>query len=100
MAGSGRSKTSQSKHDSKVLTEAKKLKREQYDVSADIAGYKKPPSRGGYRPDILATKGNKEVIIEVETPDSVDSPRDIAQQGAFHRVARKPGVKFKRIITK
>ena len=100
MPGSGRTKTSQSKHDNKVLAEAKKLKREQYNVSADIAGYKKPPSRGGYVPDIIAKKGNEEIIIEVETVDSADSARDLAQQGAFQRAARKPGVKFKRIIAK
>lgn len=100
MTGSGRTKASQSKHNNKVLAEAKKLEREQYNVSADIAGYKKPPSRGGYVPDIVAKKGKEEFIIEVETPDSVNSPRDIAQQGAFQRAARKPGVKFKRIIAK
>jgi len=100
MAGSGRSKNGQSKHDNKVLAEAKKLKQEQYNVSADIAGYKKPPRRGNYIPDIVARKGQSEIIIEVETVDSANSERDLAQQGAFHRAARKPGVKFKRIIVK
>jgi len=100
MAGSGRPKASQSKHDNKVLAEAKKLKQEQYNVYADIAGYKKPPSRGGYIPDVLAKKGQNEIIIEVETVDSANSERDLAQQGAFQRAARKPGVKFKRIIVK
>lgn len=100
MPGSGRTKTSQSKHNQEVLKEAKELKREKYNVYADIEGYKKPPSRGGYVPDIVATKGNEEIIIEVETVDSVNSARDLAQQGAFQRAARRPGVKFKRIIAK
>jgi hypothetical protein len=100
MSGSGRPKASQSKHDAKVLAEARKLQREQYDVSADIAGYKKPPRRGNYIPDVVAKKGQKEIIIEVETVDSANSERDLAQQGAFQRAARKPGVKFKRIIVK
>ena len=100
MAGSGRTKAGQSKHNNKVLEEAKKLKRERYDVCADIEGFKKPPRQGNFIPDIVATKGNEEIIIEVETVDSANSPRDIAQQGAFQRAARRPGVKFKRIIAK
>lgn len=98
MAGSGRPKASQGKHNQEVLKEAKELKREKYSVYADIEGYKKPPRRGGYIPDIVAKKGKKEIIIEVETVDSANSPRDLAQQEAFKRAAGKSGAKFKRKI--
>ena len=90
---------SQSKHNQKVSQEAEKYKRKGYKVSADIAGYTKPPRRGSYIPDIIAAKGDEEIIIEVETVDSANSPRDF-QQGAFKRAARRSGAKFKRIVAK
>ena len=51
-----------------------------YHVRADVPGYRKPPTIGGYTPDILARKSGQETMVEVETPDSVNSPRDIAQE--------------------
>lgn len=98
MAGSGRTKARQSKHNSEVLRIAKESKNKGYKVQADIKGYPKPSKRGRYRPDVIATKGNEEIIIEVETVDSANSPRDLAQQEAFKRAARKSGAKFKRKI--
>lgn len=98
MAGSGRPKASRSKHNQGVLKEAKELKRRKYSVYADIEGYKKPPRRGRFIPDIIAKKGNEEIIIEVETTDSANSPRDLAQQEAFRQAAKKSGAKFRRKI--
>ena len=100
MAGSGRTKARQSKHNSEVLRIAKESKNKGYKVQADIKGYPKPPKRGRYIPDIVVTKGKGETIIEVETVDSANSPRDIAQQKAFKQAARRSGAKFKRIIVK
>lgn len=84
-----RSKSSQSKHDAKVRELAKKLKQQGFDVNADVSGYAKPKTLGGYRPDIIATKENQRKILEVETPDSVDSSRDLKQQAAFKRIAQQ-----------
>jgi hypothetical protein len=98
MAGSDRTKAGQSKHDREVLKIARELKKEDYKVQADIKGYPKPSKRGLYRPDVIATKGKKEIIVEVETVDSANSPRDLAQQKAFKRAAEKSGAKFKRKI--
>jgi len=100
MSRSGRGQANQSKHDRKVREIAKDYEARGYNVSADVPGYPKPPTIGGYKPDVLARKGGQETIVEVETPDSVDSTRDIAQQGAFRRAARRNEKRhYKRIIT-
>ncbi|MBA7604143.1 hypothetical protein ES703_11262 [subsurface metagenome] len=101
MSGSGRGKASQSKHDRMVEKVAQDYETRGYDVSADVEVYPQPPTIGGYRPDIVATKGGHETIVEVETPDSMNSSRNIAQQGAFRRAARRSeGRHYKRIVTK
>ena len=101
MPGSGRGQSSQSKHDRKVQQIARDYKARGYNVSADAAGYPQPPTIGGYIPDVVATKGGHQTIVEVETPDSVNSPRDIAQQGAYLRDARRSERRhYKRIVTK
>ena len=54
----------------------------------------------GYRPDIVATNGKQKRIIEVETPDSVNSARDVKQQEAFRNAAnRSDNATFRRTIT-
>ena len=49
----------------------------------------RPDTVRGYRPDVVATKGRERKIIEVETPDSVDSARDRGQQAAFRQAAKQ-----------
>lgn len=96
-----RSKSSQGKHDKEVRKMAASLKRQGYDVSADITGYAKPSTIGGYRPDVVAKKGRKRVIVEVETADSVDSARDVNQQRAFARAAsRTKNTTYKRRVVR
>jgi len=95
-----RSKNTQSKHDSQVRKEVKKLDNAGYNVKADIPGYKQPDTIGGYRPDYVAKKGGKKIIGEVETHDSVASSRDQKQQKAFEQAAkRSKNTSFKRTIT-
>ena len=96
-----RSKSSQSKHDQTVRKVAYNLNRKGYSVKADVRGFKQPSILGGYRPDVVARKGNQRKIIEVETPDSVNSARDQKQRQAFRRAAsRSSKTTFKRIVTK
>ena len=96
-----RSKHSQSKHDAEVRRTAKKYKEQGYKVEADVSGFDQPSTIGGFRPDVVAKKGNKRVIVEVETPDSVDSARDQKQQKAFSQTAeRSSNTKFTRKVTK
>ena len=96
-----RLKRSQSKHNSQVRKDVEKLVDQGYKVKADIPGYAQPPTFGRYRPDYVATKGRKRIIGEVETPDSVGSPRDQKQQKAFEQAAKQSKTtSFKRKVTK
>ncbi len=94
-----RSKLSQSKHNVEVKRVATQFEEKGYDVKADIGGYSKPGTFGGYRPDVVAKKGRERKIVEVETPDSVGSARDVSQQKAFMQVAKLKNTTFRRTVT-
>lgn len=95
-----RSRKSKTKHDAKVLSIARKLERQGFDVKADIRGYKQPDIIRGFRPDVVGIKGHQRKIHEIETPDSVDSARDKKQQKAFRQAADgSKNSTFKRTIT-
>jgi len=95
-----RSKNDQSKHDKKVGKVAQQLEKQGYEVKADLKDYSQPDTIGGYRPDVVGTKGGKTKVVEVETPSSVDSTRDKNQQEAFKKWAGKSKNRsFKREIT-
>ncbi len=78
-----RTKAQQSKHNARVRKIAGGYKGQGYKVKADISGYSKPRTIYGRRPDVIATKGARERIIEVETKSSMKS--DVAQRNAFKR---------------
>ena len=82
-----RSKQQQSKHDAKVLQVAEGLSRMGYKVEADLAGFSRPDTINGFRPDVVARKGWDRIIVEVETRDSLNTARDQAQQRAFKAAA-------------
>jgi hypothetical protein len=84
-----RTKKSKTKHNSTVRKLAKEYEDKGYEVKADLGGFKKPDTIGGLRPDLRVKKGKQETLIEVETPDSVDSARDQNQQQAFKKWRRK-----------
>lgn len=95
-----RSKRSQSKHDGEVRRVARQLEKKDFNVEADVSGYARPDTIGGFRPDVVARKGRERKIIEVETPDSVDSARDSEQQQAFRQAARRSAkTTFRRTVT-
>jgi Holliday junction resolvase len=90
-----RSRGQQSKHDQKVRQVAKKLKKEGWQVKADLSGYDQPDpiGKGGFIPDVVATKVGAERIIEVETSETLKA--DKKQHEAFRRRAgQKPRTKF------
>ena len=94
-----RSRKSQTKHDAKVCSIARKLERQGFDVKADVRGYEQPDTIRGFRPDVVGTKGRQRKIHEVETQDSVDSARDKSQQSAFRQAAdQSKSTTFKRTI--
>lgn len=84
-----RSRKNQSCHDVSVRRRASQLETNGWNVKADLSDFDRPKtlqvSGKGVRPDIIATKGKKTRIIEVETPDSrfKDKPQ--------HRLLRKYG---------
>jgi len=95
-----RSKKNQSAHDRLVEKNARKYLDQGYKVQADISGFAKPRTFYGNRPDIIAIKGKKRIIEEIETPKSANTSRDLKQQAAFKRVAGlSSNTTFKRRIT-
>jgi len=101
MPGSRRNPASQSKHDRTVRAKAKDYLGKGYDVQADVPGYQSPPAVGGHIPDLIVKKGGDKTIIEVETPDSVNTPHALEQDAAFRRARRRSeNTHYKKIITK
>ena len=94
-----RSRKSQSKHDKRVGKVARRYEAQGFDVKADVGGFSRPGTIGGYRPDVVAKKGRERKIVEVETPESVDCARDVKQQQAFRQAAgRSVDTTFRRDI--
>ncbi len=76
------------------------MRKHGFDVKADIEGFSKPGTITGYRPDVVVKKGWERKIVEVETPESVDSARDVKQQQAFRQAAKRSAdTTFRRDIT-
>ncbi len=93
-------KKSKSKHDAEVKKIAKELEEKGFEVKADLPGFSKPDTIQGLRPDIIAKKGKQQRIIEVETPESLKSARDLKQQEAFRKEANKRrNTTFRRKVT-
>lgn len=95
-----RSRNFQSKHDKRVGEIARRYEAQGFVVKADVGDFSRPDTIGGYRPDVVAKKGRGRKIVEVETPDSVDSARDVKQQQAFRQAAdRSVNTTFRRDVT-
>jgi len=80
-----RSPRKQSEHDSRVRKIAGGFVSQGWKTNADISGYSKPRTIYNKRPDVIATKGKKVRIVEVETRSSMK--KDISQRNAFKRFA-------------
>lgn len=83
-------------HDSMLLTRARNLEKEGYNIRADTYGknpYPQSPTIGGKIPDIYATKGSKTIITEVETCQSYNIEDTRAQYRAFSS-ARNANTEF------
>lgn len=78
-----RLKENQEKHDMGVAHYANLLSKKGFIVFADLPGMAKPKQIGDYIPDIYAIGVNEEIVIEVETVDSVSSTHAIGQNLAF-----------------
>ena len=86
-------------HDRKVKELANQLKKKKWNVTAHVPGYETPNSIGkeNYIPDIIATKGGKTKIIEVDIPQTENQE----QLAAFKRsAAHRKNATFEQVITK
>lgn len=82
-----RSKRQQNKHDNEIKRLAKYYQGQGYKIDADIKDFDKPNTIYGRRPDIIAKKKGKTVIVEVETIDSLK--KDQNQRQVFKRYTEK-----------
>jgi hypothetical protein len=82
-----RTKIGQKKHDTGVANSAQWYKSRGYKVEADLPGEKKPKNINGFIPDLIAKKGGKEIIVEVETKQTANA--DTEQQDAFKKYAAR-----------
>ncbi|MBA7672734.1 hypothetical protein ES703_80921 [subsurface metagenome] len=85
----------QGDHDTEVKKVAERLRRQGWNVKADLPGYGKPSPIGKDKriPDVEATKHGHRKLIEVETPESLEKDRE--QQLTFRRHAgQKPNTTF------
>jgi hypothetical protein len=90
----------QSTHDRRVRQEAERLRRNGWNVRADLPGYRKPYpiGQGGVTPDVEAVKSGRRKLIEVETPNSVKADKD--QHSTLCRsAAQKSNTTFKIVVT-
>lgn len=93
-----RTKAGQEVHDAKVAEVARRLERSGYRVLADLPGHPQPPVLNGYRPDVVAQKGTRTLVREVETPSTVAADR--AQQQALRSWAEEHGAQFRTIVAR
>ena len=82
-----RSKQKQSIHDSAVKRVAAGFKGRGWNVRADVSGYSPPSTINHKRPDVMARKGKKVRVVEVETPGTY--ARDKGQRNAFRSWASR-----------
>ena len=89
----------ESAHDRKVRKIARDLKKNNWNVQADVSNYATPDAigKGNYIPDIFATKKGNIKIIEVDTPGTED-PKQLS---TFKRsAAQRKRANFIHVITK
>jgi len=92
-----RTKVGQKRHDEGVKRSADWYKNKGFGIKVDLPGEEKPKKINGFIPDIIATKGKKEIVIEVETKQTANTDKE--QQGAFRNYAnKKPGRIFRKKI--
>lgn len=85
-----RTKEGQKRHDEGVIAVAAELLRSGWStVYADLPGKAKPPQIGDYVPDVYGRHGIAEIVIEVETTDTVNTPHAEVQRNTFSVWARQ-----------
>lgn len=96
-----RTKSSTTIHDGKVRQIAERLKKQDWDVKADLPGCSKPKPIGkdSKIPDVEARKRGATRLFEVETPETLEAHKK--QQATFRRsAAHRTRTTFKIVIAK
>ncbi len=81
------SNTTNTLHEKKIKSTAQELSENGYKVVVDPSNLDLPFDLGSYRPDLIATKNNEGIVLEVKTSLnrlSVDRFQDIAERIASH----------------
>lgn len=60
-------------HDRRVRRIAEDYEARGYDVAADIKGWPKPPVMNGHRADVVASRGKRAHVVEVEHEHTLDT---------------------------
>ena len=76
----------QTKHNVRVRRIAGGYKSQGWRVRADVSGSPAPRTIYGRQPDVIASRGRKMRIVEVETRNSMK--KDTSQRNVFRRFAR------------
>lgn len=87
MSYRARNDSENKRHDRAIRRYAKYLDRQGYRIKADTTVMENPYPQvepiHGKRPDILATKQNRKILVEIETPSSADTKRAKEQKRRF-----------------
>jgi|SRR3989344_9165984 len=84
-----RTKGGQANHDCGLVAVAGDAIRKGWrSILVDLPGYVRPPQINGYIPDIYARSGMYELVIEIETRDTVNLSHSKTQAIAFQSWAR------------
>jgi hypothetical protein len=78
-----RLKENKVEHNREVRKVANEYLKKGYKVLADLPNQERPDTVKGVRPDLSVKKKGHETLIEVETPESVESARDEKQKKIF-----------------
>ncbi len=75
----------QARHDAMVALQAARYKARGYEVAAELDGWPAPAPVDGQVPDLVATRGDEVIVVEVETEDTLAGK----EYGAEHKAFRK-----------
>jgi hypothetical protein len=80
-----RNAPSQARHDRMVALQAERYRALGYAVAAEIDGWPAPAAVEGQVPDVLATRGDETVVVEVETEETLASREYADEHKAFRK---------------
>ncbi len=77
------------RHDREVVRVAKRLRREGFEVAADVKGWPRPPTTNGRRADVVGYRGGTMHMVEVEHAHTLDTTHTRRQVADLDRYCAK-----------